>query len=116
MKTALSLITLLFLFSTVFAQSGSTTGLTDSEITELSSNLAMKLILSDTQTTSVENLLKNYRTDLTKVMGSSVQESQNKIMSATNEQIVKLLDSKQQMKFKVISADWWKSVQEAASN
>jgi len=37
-------------------------------------------------------------------------------MSATNEQIVKLLDSKQQMKFKVISADWWKSVQEAASN
>ena len=49
-------------------------------------------------------------------MGSSVTESQNKIMKATNEQIVSLLDSKQKMKFNVVSSDWWKSVQEAESN
>ena len=116
MKTLLTIIPILFLFATGFAQSGASAGLTDKEITDLSSNLAMKLILNDSQTTAVENLLKNYRSDLTKVMGSSVQESQNKIMSATNEQIVALLDSKQQMKFNVISSDWWKSVQEAASN
>ena len=116
MKPLLTILALLILFSTGFAQSGSSVGLTDKEITQLSSNLAMKLILSDSQTTAVENLLKNYRTDLTKVMGSSVQESQNKIMSATNEKIVALLDSKQQMKFNVISTDWWKSVQEASSN
>lgn len=116
MKPLLTIFALLILFSNMFAQSGSSIGLTDKEITELSSNLAMKLILSDSQTAEVENLLKNYRTDLTKVMGSSVQESQNKIMSATNEKIVALLDSKQLMKFNVISTDWWKSVQEASGN
>ena len=116
MKILLATVFLLFVTSNGFAQSVSSSGLTDKEITELSSNLAMKLILNDSQTTAVENLLKNYRSDLTKVMGSSIQESQNKIMSATNEQIVALLDSKQQMKFNVISSDWWESVQKAASN
>ena len=116
MKALAIILTLVFYFINVSAQSDKQTSLTNEEITQLSSNLSMKLLLNESQTNSVTNLLKTYRSDLSKVMGSSIAESQNKIMSATNEQIVALLDSKQKMKFNVISADWWASVQKAQSN
>jgi len=116
MKKLALILTIFFYFATAWAQSSLKSGLTDEEINELSSNLAMKLLLNESQSNSVIDLLKTYRSDLSKVMGSSVAESQNKIMSATNEQIVALLDSKQKMKFNVVSTDWWKSVQEAVSN
>jgi len=116
MKTLFAIILTLFLTMNGFSQTKGKAGLTDTEINELSSNLAMKLLLNESQTTGIENLLKTYRSDLAKVMGSSVQESQNKVISATNEKIVALLDSKQQMKFNVISSDWWDSVQKAQNN
>ena len=116
MKTLVIILTLLFYFVTVSAQTNTKTGLTDDEINDLTSNLAMKLLLNDSQISAVTNLLKTYRADLSKVMSGSVQEAQNKLISATNTQIVSLLDSKQQMKFNVINSDWWDSVQEAVSN
>jgi signal recognition particle GTPase len=116
MKHLAIILTVLFYFISISAQTKTQAGLTDDEINQLSSNLAMKLLLTKSQTAAVDNLLKSYRSDLTKVMGSSVVESQNKIMKATNEQIVSLLDSKQKMKFNVVSSDWWKSVQEAESD
>ncbi|MFI5236972.1 MAG: hypothetical protein ACHQLA_03440 [Ignavibacteriales bacterium] len=116
MKTTAILLSIFFYFGTVSAQTNNQPSLTDNEINELASNLAMKILLNDSQEAAIENLLKSYRSDLSKVMGSSVVESQNKIMTATNEQIVALLDSKQNMKFNVISSDWWKSVQEAQNN
>jgi len=116
MKTLVIILTLLFYSVTVSAQSNTKTGLTDDEINDLTSNLAMKLLLNDSQISAVTNLLKTYRADLSKVMSGSVQEAQNKLISATNTQIVSLLDSKQQMKFNVINSDWWDSVQEAVSN
>ena len=116
MKTLAIILSLLFYLTSVTAQTNTKAGLTDDEINQLSSNLAMKILLNDSQTTAVTNLLKTYRSDLSKVMSSSIQEAQNKLISSTNAQIVTLLDSKQQMKFNVISADWWKSVQEAQNN
>ena len=116
MKTSAIIILGLFFWVSAFAQTKSSAGLTDDEISQLSSNLAMKLLLNDSQTKSVTDLLKNYRSDLGKVMSASVAEAQNKIMSATNEQIISLLDSKQKMKFNVVGPDWWKSVQEAQNN
>jgi hypothetical protein len=117
MKTlGIIILSVLFYLTSVTAQTNTKIGLTDDEINELSSNLAMKILLNDTQKSAVTNLLKTYRTDFSKISSSSVKESQNKLMSSTNEQIVALLDSKQQMKFKVINSDWWKSVQEAQNN
>lgn len=116
MKTLFAIIFTLFLTMNGFSQTKGTAELTDEEINQLSSNLAMKLILNDSQENEIVSLLKSYRSDLTKVMGSSVKESQNKVMSATNEKIVAMLDSKQQMKFNVISSDWWDSVQKAQNN
>ena len=116
MKTLAIILTLLFYSVTVSTQTNTKTGLTDDEINDLTSNLAMKLLLNDSQISAVTNLLKTYRADLSKVMSGSVQEAQNKLISATNTQIVSLLDSKQQMKFNVINSDWWDSVQEAVSN
>jgi len=116
MKTLAIILTLLFYSVMVSAQTNTKTGLTDDEINDLTSNLAMKLLLNDSQISAVTNLLKTYRADLSKVMSGSVQEAQNKLISATNTQIVSLLDSKQQMKFNVINSDWWDSVQEAVSN
>jgi hypothetical protein len=116
MKMLAIILSILFYLTSVTAQTNTKAGLTDDEINHLSSNLAMKILLNDSQTTAVTNLLKTYRSDFSKVMSSSVQEAQNKLMSSTNEQIIALLDSKQKMKFNVISADWWKSVQEAQNN
>jgi signal recognition particle GTPase len=116
MKTKLIILSLFFYYLTVSAQTNAQPGLSDDEISQLSSNLTMKLLLNDAQKSTVTNLLKTYRSDLSKVMSSSVQEAQNKLMSSTNEQIISLLDSKQKMKFNVISSDWWKSVQEAQNN
>jgi signal recognition particle GTPase len=116
MKKLALILAIFFYFATAWSQSSLKSGLTDEEINELSSNLAMKLLLNESQTNSVTELLKTYRSDLSKVMGSSVAESQNKVMKSTNEQIVALLDSKQKMKYNVVSTDWWKSVQEAVKN
>jgi hypothetical protein len=116
MKTLAIILSILFYLTSATAQTSTKPGLTDDEINQLSSNLAMKILLNDSQTTTVTNLLKTYRSDLSKVMSSSIQEAQNKLISSTNAQIVALLDSKQQMKFNVINADWWKSVQEDQNN
>ena len=116
MKMLAIILSILFYLTSVTGQTNTKAGLTDDEINQLSSNLAMKILLNDSQTTAVTNLLKTYRSDFSKVMSSSVQEAQNKLMTSTNNQIISLLDSKQLMKFNVISADWWKSVQEALNN
>ncbi len=111
MKTlAIIILSVLFYLTSATAQTNTKIGLTDDEINELSSKLAMKILLNDTQKSAVTNLLKTYRTDFSKISSSSVQESQNKLISSTNEQIVALLDSKQQMKFKgwIIIRNWWK--------
>ena len=108
-------ITLLY-FTNMQSQNKMQAGLSDDEINQLSSNLAMKLLLNDSQTKSVEGLLKGFRSDLSQVMSASVVEAQNKIMAATNDKIVALLDSKQKMKFNVVGEDWWKTVLEATNN
>jgi len=109
------LITLVY-FTNMQSQNKMQAGLSDEEINQLSSNLAMKLLLNDSQTKSVEGFLKEFRSDLSQVMSASVVEAQNKIMAATNDKIVALLDSKQKMKFNVVGEDWWKTVLEATNN
>ena len=119
MKTLVIILSILFYLTSVTAQTNAKPVLTDDEINELTYNLAMKILLNDSQKTAVTNLLKTFRTEFSKIgtgSSESVQESQSKLISSTNTQIVDLLDSKQQMKFKVINSDWWKSVQEAQNN
>ena len=119
MKTLVVILSILFYLTSVTSQTNAKPALTDDEINELTSNLAMKILLNDSQKTAVTNLLKTFRTEFSKIgtgSSESVQESQSKLISSTNSQIVALLDSKQQMKFNVINSNWWKSVQEAQNN
>jgi len=116
MKTMTIILFSLIYFTNLQSQNKVQPGLSDDEINQLSSNLAMKLLLSDSQTKSVEGFLKDFRSDLSQVMSASVVESQNKIMAATKDKIIALLDSKQKMKFNVVGEDWWKTVLEATNN
>jgi len=116
MKTIAIILISLIYFTNLQSQNKVQPGLSDDEINQLSSNLAMKLLLNDSQTKSVEGFLKGFRSDLSQVMSASVVESQNKIMAVTNDKIVTLLDSKQKMKFNVVGEDWWETVLEATNN
>lgn len=116
MKTLIIILSVVFYLTTAIAQTNSKAAFTDEEINELTSNLAMKILLNDSQKSGIINILKTYRAELAKTNSGSVQETQSKLIASTNAQIISLLDSKQQMKFNVISSDWWKSVEKAESN
>ncbi|MCW9095701.1 MAG: hypothetical protein OQJ74_07655, partial [Ignavibacteriaceae bacterium] len=101
MKTISVLFLLLMGLLTVYGQNGNKSKLTDEEINELSSKLAMKLLLNDTQKSTIKNLLITYRTELGKInsgSGESTFKNKQELVSSLNSQIVSLLDSKQKMK------------------
>ena len=113
MKTISMLVLLLIGFLTVFAQNGEKTKLTNEEINELSSKLAMKLLLNDSQKSSVINLLKTYSTELAKInsgSGESTYKNKQELTTSINSQIKSLFDSKQTMKYNVLEKEWWVSV------
>jgi len=119
MKTIRIIIILLIGLSAVFAQNGDKSILTDEEINDLTSKLSLKLLLNDTQTSSVKNLLNTYRTELEKInsnTGVSSYKNQQDLESSINSQIETLLDSKQKMKYDVIQDDWWSSIIEDENN
>ena len=113
MKTFGIIILLLFGLSAAFAQNDGKSIITDEEINDFTSKLAIKLLLSDTQKSSVTNLLKTYRTELEKVNSNSEESSyknQQDLVSSINSQIESLLDSKQKMKYDVLKKEWWASI------
>ena len=87
MKTTSIIFLLLIGFFTVYAQNGNITKLTDEEINELSSKLAMKLLLSESQKLSVTNLLKTYSAELIKInsgSGESTYKNKKELVSSIN--------------------------------
>ena len=109
----------LFGFFVVYAQNGNKSKLTNEEINELSSKLAMKLLLNDSQKSSVKNLLITYSEEIEKFnsgSGGSKYKNKQELVSSLNSQIISLLDPKQKMKFNVLEKEWWASVDEAGNN
>lgn len=113
MKTSCVLFLLLIGFFSVFAQNGMKSSLTNEEINELTSKLAMKLLLNDSQKSSITNLLKTYSAELIKInsgSGESTYKNKQELVSSINSQIKSLFDSKQKMKYDVLEKEWWTSV------
>jgi len=113
MKTISVLFLLLIGLLTVYGQNGNKSKLTDEEINELSSKLAMKLLLNDSQKLKINNLLITYRTEVEKInsgSGESKYKNKQELISSLNSQIISLLDSKQKMKYNVLEKEWWGSV------
>ena len=119
MKTISVLFLLLIGFVTVYAQNGNKSKLTNEEINELSSKLAMKLLLNDSQKSSIENLLNTYSVEIEKInsgSGDSKYKNKQDLVSSLNSQIISLLDSKQKMKYNVLEKEWWASVDEKGND
>ena len=119
MKTSCVLFLLLIGFFSVFAQNGVKSSLTNEEINELTSKLAMKLLLNDSQKSSITNLLTTYSAELIKInsgSGESTYKNKQELVSSINSQIKSLFDSKQKMKFRVLEKEWWTSVDAEAGD
>ena len=98
---------------TIFAQTDMKSNLTDDEINDLTTKLAMKLLLNDSQKPAVSGLLKTYGAELQKITAGSGEiryKDKQELISSISSQIEALLDSKQRMKYDVLKKDWWSSI------
>ena len=103
----------------MFAQTDMKSNLTDDEINDLSSKLAMKLLLNESQKSAVSGLLKTYGSELQKITAGSGEiryKDKQELISSINSQVESLLDSKQKMKYDVLEKDWWSSIISAENN
>ena len=117
-KLSILVIIFMSLFSS-FAQSNGSSKLTDEEINDLSSKLAMKLLMNDSQESKITEVLKTYRTELSNInLGSGKSNFKNKqeLISSLDSRIESSLDSKQKMKFRVLEKEWWTSVDAEAGD
>jgi hypothetical protein len=113
MKTFGIIIFIIFSCALVFAQVDMKSNLTDDEINDLTSKLAMKLLLNDSQKSAVSGLLKTYGSDLQKITAGSGEiryKDKQELITSINSQIESLLDSKQKMKYDVLKKEWWSSI------
>jgi len=113
MKTIGMIIFIIFSCAVVFAQVDMKSNLTDDEINDLTSKLAMKLLLNDSQKSAVSGLLKTYGSDLQKITAGSGEiryKDKQELISSINSQVESLLDSKQKMKYDVLKKEWWSSI------
>lgn len=97
----------------MFAQTDMKSNLTDDEINDLSSKLAMKLLLNESQKSAISGLLKTYGSELQKITAGSGEiryRDKQELISSINSQVESLLDSKQKMKYDVLKKDWWSSI------
>jgi len=98
---------------TLIAQTDMKSNLTDEEINDLTSKLAMKLLLNDSQKSAVSGLLKTYGSELQKITAGSGEiryKDKQELVSSINSQVESLLDSKQKMKYDVLKKEWWNSI------
>ena len=99
------IILLIFLASfSIFAQD-ETSKSENPQVDEMTDKLNKKLLLSDEQKSEVQNILQEYFDGLQNTSGNG--EEAAKLKSASDEKIQNLFDSKQKMKFDIISDDWW---------
>lgn len=102
-----------FVCVAMFAQTDMKSNLTEDEINDLTSKLAMKLLLNDSQKSAVSGLLKTYGSELQKITAGSGEiryKDKQELISSINSQVESLLDSKQKMKYDVLEKDWWSSI------
>ncbi|MDZ7623320.1 MAG: hypothetical protein U5J96_02590 [Ignavibacteriaceae bacterium] len=113
MKKLAVIIFMLVSLMTLIAQTDMKSNLTDDEINDLTSKLAMKLLLNDSQKSAVSGLLKTYGSELQKITAGSGEiryKDKQELISSINSQVEALLDSKQKMKYDVLKKDWWSSI------
>ena len=113
MKTITVFSIIFFVCAAIFAQTDMKSNLTDEEINDLTSKIAMKLLLNDSQKSAVSGLLKTYGSELQKITAGSGEiryKDKQDLISSINSQIEALLDSKQKMKYDVLKQDWWSSI------
>ncbi len=106
-------IILLFSAGNLYSQTNQSNKLDESKIKSLASKLEKKVLLSESQTKSVENILINYAAELAKFESSnstSEFSSKQQLVESFNSKLVSLLDEKQKMKFDIIKDSWWGSV------
>ena len=119
MKSITVISIICFIYGTMFAQTDLNSNLTNEEINELSSKLAMKLLLNDSQKSTISGLLKTYASELQKITAGSGEiryKDKQDLISSINSQVESLLDSKQKMKYDVLEKDWWSSVNSEESD
>jgi len=113
MKKSAVIIFMLVSLMTLIAQTEIKSRLTDEEISDLTSKLAMKLLLNDSQKSAVTGLLKTYGSELEKITAGSgevIYKDKQELISSINSQVESLLDSKQKMKYDVLKKEWWTSI------
>ena len=113
MKTITVISIIFFVCAAMFAQTDMKSNLTDEEVNDLTSKLAMKLLLNDSQKSAVSGLLKTYGSELQKITAGSGEiryKDKQDLVTSINSQIESLLDSKQKMKYDVLKQDWWSSI------
>jgi hypothetical protein len=113
MKTLALIGIMIFICAAMFAQTDMKSNLTDDEINDLTSKLAMKLLLNDSQKSAVSGLLKTYGSELQKITAGSGEiryKDKQELISSINSQVESLLDSKQKMKYDVLKKEWWSSI------
>lgn len=72
---------------------------------EAAVKLQQKILLSDKQTTEIENILNDF-----------VKDPSNKNLDASQKKIESLLDHKQKIKFNIVKKDWWESINQIVSH
>ena len=118
MKKLAVIIFMLVSYMTLIAQTEIKSRLTDEEISSLTSKLAMKLLLNDSQKSAVTGLLKTYGSELEEITAGSgevIYKDKQELISSINSQVESLLDSKQRMKYDVLKNEWWTSINAAVN-
>lgn len=111
MKIFSSVIILFTLSSSLLSQPGNEGELDETEIAQLTDRLHKKVLLDDSQRSSIENILANYSAELTNLNSSTSSfSSKQELFQSTNAEIELILNTKQKMKYDIIKDDWWNSV------
>ena len=107
----ITLLTLLTLSFSARAQINAGGNLDNVEITFVVTKLQNKVLLNDSQVTFLKQVLQKYSVDLARLHNPAQQSSKNntkqKLVNDTNQQIESVLDGRQKMKYNIIENEWW---------
>ncbi len=76
---------------------------------DMSQKLKEKVLLSDSQTKSIENIISDY-------ISSKKNNKSPDTLEKIKDSVPRLLDSKQKIKFEVIKNSWWTEIDEDISS
>ena len=73
---------------------------------DMSQKLKEKVLLSDSQTKNIENILNDY-------ISAKTSNQNSQVIKRIKDDVSRLLDKKQKIKFDVIQNSWWSEVDES---